>query len=297
MGACGFSGNVGVCLGGTVGDQVVPGQRRRCTPEYGRAMVLHLQTRWPASRLERVPTRAGRIATVLVRPDGARRLVVYLGGNAEVFQDRLDEMRDDVDALGTAALGFNYPGVHDSGGKPSCAQDLVDAARDVVEHTMRHMGLEPGAVVLKGHSLGGAVAAQVARDMHRRGRPVRLWCGRTFSDVAGVVATTAPWPLGSTTYWGAKCASLATGWNLDCASAYLEVPARDRMCAHAHNDSVIRSRASLWHACVKAGDSRRVLLHGPSRRDDPHNLPLWTLRDSAGRTGDRVFWDFCRETF
>ncbi len=294
------SGDVGICLGGQVGQMVLPGQRRRPLASYGQGMLRDIQRRWPLSRARQVPTRAGRLSTVLLRPAKARRLVVYLGGNAELFQDRIDEMRDDVGALtqgdrATAALGFNYPGFHGSGGTARCGQDLVDATRDLVEATMRQLQVDATSVVLKGHSIGGAVAALVAAEMHRDGRPVNLWCGRTFADVAGVAASSAP--LASSTYWGLKGVSLACGWNLNCAGAFLSLPPRCRLCVHAHNDGVIHHSASLWRAALAAGDGRRLLLHGPSRRDDPHNVPLWALRDTEGRTGDTIFHAFCREVW
>jgi len=189
-----------------------------------------------------VRTSRGRISTVLVRPDGARQLVVFLCGNNGLWQDSVPTMLADADATASAVLGLNYPGVDGSSGDPSCADDLVQAVADVVESAARSFD----SVVLKGESMGGAVAVLAAARLRARVR-VRVWAARTFADLPSVVSGAGIG--GAAVHCALSSVACCAGWTMDAAAAWAELPPTDRVVIHCRDDDVIPVAGSL-HAAV-----------------------------------------------
>jgi len=236
------------------------------------------------SRQSMVRTSRGRISTILISPAGARQLVVYLGGNNALMQDGLLRMLADADALWSAVLGLDYPGVGASTGDPSCADDLVQAVVEVVEAFTQPFD----AVLLKGESLGGAVAVLAAARLRSRVR-VRVWAARTFADLVSVVSSNS----------AARCAlssvACCAGWTMDAARAWALLSPTDRAVIHCRDDDVIPVSASL-HAAVGGRPDTLFRCFGEAagRAGAAHNVPLSQLIDTLGQTAEEAWLAFAR---
>eukprot|EP00656_Telonema_subtile_P017013 TRINITY_DN19030_c0_g1_i1.p1 TRINITY_DN19030_c0_g1~~TRINITY_DN19030_c0_g1_i1.p1 ORF type:complete len:221 (+),score=46.43 TRINITY_DN19030_c0_g1_i1:235-897(+) len=204
-------------------------------------------------------------------------------------------MLEDMRALDCAVFGFNYPGVYDSTGEPSCAQALVDATVEVVEHLMTHHGYSPEGVVLKGHSLGGAVVSHTAAKLHRDGHPVCIFVGRSFADIASVVSTHAAdnSTARMSVFSVAKAATFMTGWNLNSAAAYRTVPETHKMCINARDDQVIPVDASLCMEVCR--DQNTCWFNGSG--SNAHNVPLDQLHNDEGVSAEEAFRAFAARCF
>lgn len=77
---------------------------------------------------------------------------------------------------------WNYPGVAGSNGIPT-ARDLIDAGVGQVKILLQK-GVNAEDITLDGHSLGGAVAIQVAMKLYQEGEFVNLNVDRSFASVA-----------------------------------------------------------------------------------------------------------------
>ena len=124
--------------------------------------------------LQREPSGPNIEPTVVERGDVALRgwvvnrhsegpLLFYFGGNAEEVSE-LTGLFAGLDAVGVL---INYRGFGASGGKPTAADLIDDAAAVVVEMRERLGGGRP--VVLFGRSLGTGIAALTARTLEADG--------------------------------------------------------------------------------------------------------------------------------
>jgi uncharacterized protein len=89
--------------------------------------------------------------------------VLFLHGNAGNVSHRLEKLAILRD-LGAAVLIVDYRGYGQSGGSPH-ERGLYRDARAAYDHLARQRGIEPGAIVLYGESLGSAVAMQLAAEV------------------------------------------------------------------------------------------------------------------------------------
>jgi len=109
---------------------------------------------------------------------GARATVLFCHGNAGNISGRLGTIRV-LHGLGLNVLLFDYRGYGRSAGSPSEEGTYRDA-----EAAWRYLvdtrGVAPGALVIHGRSLGGAVAA----DLAMRHPPAALILESTFTKVA-----------------------------------------------------------------------------------------------------------------
>jgi len=237
-----------------------------------------------ASHQSTVRTSRGRISTILISPAGARQLVVCLGGNNALMQDGLLGMLADADALWSAVLGLDYPGVGASTGDPSCADDLVQAVVEVVDAFAQRFD----SILLKGESLGGAVAVLAAARLRSRVR-VRVWAARTFADLVSVVSSNS----------AARCAlssvACCAGWTMDAARAWAALPPTDRAVIHCRDDDVIPVSASL-HAAVGGRPDALFRCFGEAagHAGAAHNVPLSQLIDTLGQTAEEAWLAFAR---
>jgi hypothetical protein len=119
----------------------------------------------------------------LPAPGGGRGpgTAVFCHGNAGNVSHRLATLRV-IHGLGLSCLLFDYRGYGRSQGEPSEQGLYMDAAA-AWEHAVAERGVEPGRVVLWGRSLGGAVAARLARERSDAGQaPGALILESTFSS-------------------------------------------------------------------------------------------------------------------
>jgi fermentation-respiration switch protein FrsA (DUF1100 family) len=114
-----------------------------------------------------------------VDPGGrARPLVVFFHGNAEVIDHQEDTVRG-YHRLGCSVALIEYRGYGQCGGRPSQAGIRSDSI-DFYDQLARRNDVDPERIVFHGRSLGGGIAADVARQR----RPAALILQSTFTSVA-----------------------------------------------------------------------------------------------------------------
>ncbi len=117
----------------------------------------------------------------------ARGAVLFCHGNGGNNSHRLDSLVL-MRKLGLSVLIFDYPGYGQSSGKPSQASMIAsgEAAREWLETRSGNEGLP---LILWGRSLGGAVAALLARTR----LPTLLIIESSFPDMASVAGRLYPY--------------------------------------------------------------------------------------------------------
>lgn len=117
----------------------------------------------------------------------ARATLLFFHGNAGNISHRLDSLRI-FHELGLATFIFDYRGYGQSHGRPSEAGLYTDA-HAAWTHLTEDRGVDPQHIIAFGRSLGGAVAACLARE-----RPLgALILESTFTSVPDLGAELYPW--------------------------------------------------------------------------------------------------------
>jgi pimeloyl-ACP methyl ester carboxylesterase len=177
-------------------------------------------------------------------------------------------MLDNAVELNVNVIGFNYRGVADSTGLACSSDDLIIDGIAQVQRLIDR-GVDPEKIVLRGNSLGGAVAALVGQHFHKRDQKVSVFSARSFSTITNAIVawirTGYPEDRNETTYrkilgWLAKpfimLAVAASKWEMDGYSAYQSIP-------DAYKEYMV----------VRSSRAKRV----PARKDDtviPHYASL-----------------------
>ncbi len=117
-----------------------------------------------------------------------RAVVLYLHGNGGNVTHRAHLLRTLHDRLDVSVLVLDYRGYGRSEGSPNEAGVLADA-RAARAWLAERTGLAPSEIVLWGHSLGGAVAVDLAAA--EGAKALVLEC--TFSSAPDVAAYHYPW--------------------------------------------------------------------------------------------------------
>ncbi|MGE4194089.1 MAG: alpha/beta hydrolase [Pseudodesulfovibrio sp.] len=121
----------------------------------------------------------------------ARLTLLFCHGNGGNISHRLESLRIFHD-LGLSVLLFDYSGYGQSGGEPSEAGTYADAR--ACWDWLMDRGTDPGSVVLFGRSLGGGVAARLARELADEGiAPAGIILESTFTSVPDMGAYMYPW--------------------------------------------------------------------------------------------------------
>lgn len=135
-------------------------QERLIFPGWGFGLVTASGPGLSGARLTLETPDGVRLAGALHRASRASRgLLLVFGGNAEDTDRRLRELAASFDDLDLA--GFFYRGYGPSGGTPSQAALVADAA---LIHDRLVGRLRPARVIVAGFSLGAGVAAELARE-------------------------------------------------------------------------------------------------------------------------------------
>ena len=153
----------------------------------GIAKLTPAQVKLPFEEL-RIATADGETLAAWWVPAAASRGVVLLfHGNAGSIADRIDYLPH-FHAMGYAVLLVDYRGYGASSGKPTEQGTYLDA-QAAWEWLTVMRGINPGAIVLAGESLGGAVAAELAA----RVQPRALLLISTFTSVPDLGSEIYPW--------------------------------------------------------------------------------------------------------
>lgn len=121
-----------------------------------------------------------------------RFTLLFSHGNGGNISHRLDTLRMFHD-LGLSVLIYDYSGYGLSQGQPSEAGTGADA-RAAWDWLVKERDMPPETILLFGRSLGGAVTARLARDLHDEDvRPAALILESTFTSVPDMGAHMYPW--------------------------------------------------------------------------------------------------------
>lgn len=127
-----------------------------------------------------------RLCAWLVEPPARRGTVLFCHGNYGNLSHQLDPIRVFCH-LGFAILVFDYRGYGQSEGKPSEEGTYLDAEA-AWTYLVREQGVDPGRLVICGRSLGGPIAARLAR-LHP---PGALLLESTFTSLPALASRRYP---------------------------------------------------------------------------------------------------------
>lgn len=165
--------------------------------------------------------------------------IINMTGNASCYEGTIPELLSDAYELRCNVVGFNFRGVSKSKGVATSANDLVTDGIAEVQRLLDD-GVNPEHIILKGHSLGAAVATLVAKYFHDHGQKINLFNGRSFSSVTneivghlrtigkdetkheeegrnGIILGNISWPI-------VKYILVSSGWEINAADAYKALP-------------------------------------------------------------------------
>jgi fermentation-respiration switch protein FrsA (DUF1100 family) len=120
------------------------------------------------------------LAGWFVPAEGAERTVLFCHGNAGNISHRLDTLQM-FHQLGLNCLIVDYRGYGDSTGKPTEIGTKIDMLAGF-QWLLEEKGTRPEAIILFGRSLGGSVAAMIAKDVNPAGLVIES-CFTSFDDV------------------------------------------------------------------------------------------------------------------
>jgi fermentation-respiration switch protein FrsA (DUF1100 family) len=193
---------------------------------------------------------ATRLAGILLLPPVERApLVVYFGGNAEEATGHAAEAAAMYGPR--AVLLVNYRGYGASGGKPSEAALVSDAA-EIYDWAAQRREIDPTRIALHGRSLGTGVAVQLAAA-----RAVRcVVLTSPFASALGVAREAYPWlPV---------AALLRHPFDSESHAPNVKSP---HLVVTGSADTVIRPRHSERLASRWGGSVERVALEGFGHND------------------------------
>ncbi len=146
--------------------------------------------------------------------------VIFCHGNANNVSYFLEHVKV-LNSLGLNVLSFDYRGYGRSGGKPSEDGTYLDAeaAWDFLVNKYRKT---PKEIVVKGHSLGGAVATELAL----RKKPAALIVESSFTSIPELGAKLYPWlPVGLISKY--RYASVEKVGSISCPKLFIHSPDDD----------------------------------------------------------------------
>jgi fermentation-respiration switch protein FrsA (DUF1100 family) len=118
---------------------------------------------------------------------GAKRTVLFCHGNAGNISHRLDTLQM-FHELGLNCLIVDYRGYGESTGKPTETGTKIDMLAGF-EWLIEEKEVRPEQIILFGRSLGGSIAAMIARDIN----PAGLVLESTFTSFDDVGSHYYPW--------------------------------------------------------------------------------------------------------
>ncbi len=326
-------------LGELIGKEMLPRQKNKPSAANAEMIERYIDTtRFTVNKIKITTHDGAQLDTFQISNTDKiaqkdQKYIINFIGNGESFEDILFEMHDDARALNCNVIGFNFRGVMNSKGKPKNAKMLVTDGIAQVQRLL-DQGVDQEKIILKGYSLGGAVASQVARYFHRQGIKVNLFNGRSFSSVTNVVVgwvrcggilksghvESLGWKiLGYMAKPFIKFALIMTKWEIEADSAYKTLPDthKDYMVVRSSredrrlygadimDDPVVTHYASIHAALKNHGEGRtkefvgqrKMYLANGQRSANAHNVSMGVLRDRLyGDNANTFFYNFVRRT-
>lgn len=190
----------------------------------------------------------------------SRTTLLFLHGNAGNISHRLDSLRI-FHGLGLNVFIFDYRGYGKSSGRPS-EQGTYRDAEAAWRYLTAERGMKPAEIVLFGRSLGGSVAAWLARQA----TPRALILESTPTSVPDLAADLYPW-LPARWLCRFRYDALAAVRELRCPVLIVHSP-EDEIIPFAHAERLFAAAAEPKRFLRLRGDHNGgFLLSGPLYRD------------------------------
>lgn len=203
-------------------------------------------------------------------PAKDQKWIVFFTGNADCYENNLMGLSQLVRDSGSNVMCGNYRGVFRSEGKATCSQDLILDGEAMVQYLLSK-GVEPQNILLRGWSLGGAVATAVAAQHQEEGKEMNLCVDRSFSTIGDVARG---W-VGSVLGFAADKLSSAANWGFDSVRDFQKVKGY-KFIIQARHDKVIRYSASLYKRLKEANMSPEDLQRKQMRQKlEKNKKPLY----------------------
>ncbi|WP_340614723.1 MARTX multifunctional-autoprocessing repeats-in-toxin holotoxin RtxA [Xenorhabdus thailandensis] len=126
-----------------------------------------------------------------------KKVVLFLHGSHSSAEEQTITIQNYYQRQGVDMLAVNMRGYGSSGGHPS-EKGLYQDARTMFRYLVNDRGIQPENIIIHGYSMGGAVAADLARYAERRGQAVSgLLLDRPMPSMTkGITAHGVPNPVG-----------------------------------------------------------------------------------------------------
>lgn len=137
--------------------------------------------------------------------DLSKPIVIFFGGSGSACEaysyPAALAAGPDTDTGGLNFLAVDYRGFGQSADVTVTPRTVCDDGKAVYEHVLS-LGFQPEQVILRGHSLGAAVAGQIHAEAELRGQALGgVVYDRPMTSAAGVAATVAGAVAGQITHW------------------------------------------------------------------------------------------------
>ncbi|PHM25228.1 MARTX multifunctional-autoprocessing repeats-in-toxin holotoxin RtxA [Xenorhabdus ehlersii] len=129
----------------------------------------------------------------------AKKVVLFIHGSGSSAEEQASIIQNHYQKQGVDMLAVNMRGYGSSDGHPS-EKGLYQDARTMLSYLVNDRGIKPENIIIHGYSMGGAVAADLARYAERNGQPVSgLLLDRPMPSMTkAITAHEVPNPAGIT---------------------------------------------------------------------------------------------------
>ncbi|WP_340615543.1 MARTX multifunctional-autoprocessing repeats-in-toxin holotoxin RtxA [Xenorhabdus entomophaga] len=129
----------------------------------------------------------------------AKKVVLFIHGSGSSAEEQASTIQGHYQKQGIDMLAVNMRGYGSSDGHPS-EKGLYQDARTMFSYLVNDRGIKPENIIIHGYSMGGAVAADLARYAERNGQPVSgLLLDRPMPSMTkAITAHEVPNPAGIT---------------------------------------------------------------------------------------------------
>ncbi|WP_323854280.1 MARTX multifunctional-autoprocessing repeats-in-toxin holotoxin RtxA [Xenorhabdus koppenhoeferi] len=103
--------------------------------------------------------------------ESAKKVVLFIHGSGSSVEEQASTIQIHYQRQGVDMLAVNMRGYGSSDGHPS-EKGLYQDARTMFQYLVNDRGIKPENIIIHGYSMGGAVAADLARYAERNGQPV-----------------------------------------------------------------------------------------------------------------------------
>lgn len=257
--------------------------------------------------------------TYAIQPKNKSNLfILNLMPNCTPYEKTLSQAAKDADELNVNIITFNYRGVCGSTGFAEQFEDLVQDCKTEVKHLIEQK-VPPENIILTGFSLGSAVAALAAKELHQENLKVKVFCDRGFAsvtkEVVGLIREGSfanndfhetKWRrfLGHISKPLLKATLQATNWEANAAKAFEEIPEqykeylvirsrKEKRSELRRDDTFVPYYASLHEGLNKKNKAAKF----ETTRDttEGHFAPLKEIHNRYGQSGFEFFNSFVKE--